>query len=270
MEDRVPLAEGREAEVFLLPDGTVLKLLRDPGAELRTRAEAEACRALRDAGQAAPRIHRLVTLDGRPGLVMDHIEGGTLLAALERRPQTVLTAARAMAQTHAALHRCSAPPALPELNARLRQQILQADPLSDALREPVLDLLDGLPGGDRICHGDLHLDNLLGNWSEPVAIDWGDAARGAATADVARTVLLHQVGTLPSGTSRFFRGLTRAGRGLLCARYLAAYRRERPVDDGELERWRLVRAAARLQEPVADEHAACLDLVERGLRVTGS
>jgi hypothetical protein len=44
--ERELLAQGREAEVFLQADGTVLKLLRDPAPAWRVAAKAAALRSL--------------------------------------------------------------------------------------------------------------------------------------------------------------------------------------------------------------------------------
>ena len=69
------LAEGREAEVFLQPDGTVLKLLRDPGAGDRVAREAAALTALAAGDYPAPTLVRTTTVDGRPGLVTTFVDG---------------------------------------------------------------------------------------------------------------------------------------------------------------------------------------------------
>ena len=46
------------------------------------------------------------------------------------------------------------------------------------------------PDGDRLCHGDFHPMNILGDVSQPVIIDWPDARRGDPAADVCRSYLL--------------------------------------------------------------------------------
>jgi aminoglycoside phosphotransferase (APT) family kinase protein len=146
----------------------------------------------------------------------------------------------------------------------MRQRIVDAEPLPGDLRARALEVLGTLPRGDRLCHGDLHVGNILGPWSAPVVIDWGDP-RGDPAADVARTGLLHRFGALPPGTSLAARALVPVGRRILVSRYLEAYRRRRPVDRQLLERWQIVRAAARLWEPIPEEHPAMLRLLEEGL-----
>jgi aminoglycoside phosphotransferase (APT) family kinase protein len=122
-------------------------------------------------------------------------------------------------------------------------------------------VLDGLPRGDRLCHGDFHLGNLLGSWHRAVVIDWGYAARGDPLGDVAQCLMLHLLGAMPPGIGAFFTSVAKVGRVLLTQRYLAAYRRQEhavPFAQDRLDRWYLVHLAARLGEPVEEEHPAVL------------
>jgi len=255
------LAEGREAEVFLQPDGSVLKLWRDPAAGHRPRRESAALAALRGTACRVPGPRGIVELDGRPGLLMERVDGEDLLSLLGRRPWSVLAVGRAMARAHLALHEPAAPDELPELHDLLRERISDAGPLPDDLRARALARLDELPRGDRICHGDLHPGNMLGSWADPVVIDWGDACRGDPTADVARSELLLQMGELPPGSPLVMRTLARVGRSVLIGTYRAGYRRGRPLDRDRLFRWRTVRAAARLREGIPEEEPRLLRLL---------
>ena len=80
----------------------------------------------------------------------------------------------------------------------------------------------------------------------------------AARWDIARTAVLHRIGEPPPGSSLTIRALATIGRRILLSRYLAADRAQQAMDDGLLERWEVVRAAARLWDPVPDEHPALL------------
>jgi aminoglycoside phosphotransferase (APT) family kinase protein len=269
MEGLVPLAAGREAEVFVRPDGLLVKLVRSPDFAIRVDREAAALRALAGMGHLAPRLEAVVNLDGRPGLVIERVEGVDLLTLLMRRPWRFLSAATTMAHLHAGLHEVVAPASLPELKAELRARIETTAALPSHLATYAVEILDTLPAGDRLCHGDLHPGNVLGTWVAPAAIDWSEASRGHPTADVARTYVLIRFGALPAGTSAPMRALTTAGRGLMTRRYLSVYRRSSAVDLSRLADWIVVRAAARFWEGIEAEYEVLAHVIDRHRRRSG-
>ncbi len=69
----------------------------------------------------------------------------------------------------------SHPDDLPSLRDLVRRKIDTAAELPVELADFALEKLDGLPDGDRLCHGDLHPGNLLLGRDGPAVIDWTDA-----------------------------------------------------------------------------------------------
>jgi len=259
------LAEGREAEIFAWHDGAVLRLLRNPDGRPQLEWEAAAMRAAAAAGVPVPAVHELATVDGRPGLVMERIDGGDLLTDLGRRPWRISPIARITAETQARLHETSAPDAVPDLRENLRRRIETSLLVPEALRPAALNALDALPGGDRLCHNDFHPGNIMLAGDRPVVIDWTNVRRGDPAADVQRTLLMLRLGEPPPGSSALLRALTRVGRRLFAAAYLRAYRRARPIDLRLVDRWELPVAANRLSEGIAEERSRVLALIERNL-----
>lgn len=265
-EPRRLLGSGREAEVFSYGDGTVLKLLRDGVDPARADDEALVLEALESAGYEAPRLRGLVTVEGRRGLVMTRVGSRDLFAALARNPFRLRTVARVLARRQADLHDVIAPDQLPAQHDVVRQRIEAAAAISGNERDALVQLLGGLEGGDRLCHGDLHPGNLVAPLRNPVPIDWGGASRGPPIADVARTQLLLREGVVPDGAPLVLRRLAPVLRRALADQHLRFTRQLRPLDADVLDRWMVVWAAARLAEPVEPEHPALLVRVQAGLR----
>ncbi|MBV8692325.1 MAG: aminoglycoside phosphotransferase family protein [Actinobacteria bacterium] len=264
------LAQGREAEIFLRPDGKVVKVMRFADWGHRVEREQAALQVLHADGLAAPESFGTTIVDGRPGLVMERIEGADFLQLLGRRPYALNRVARTLATQHVAMHRCAAPAALPELRAVLRERIeVGAEGLLPEHAAFALAVLDTLPDGDRLCHGDMHPGNILGSWDAPVVIDWGESTRGNPIGDVARTHLLMRIGKPPPGSSAFINVAAPIGGRILAARYLVAYRKLRPVDDALLRRWQVVRAAARFAEGIEEEVPALRAFLARARRPVG-
>jgi Ser/Thr protein kinase RdoA (MazF antagonist) len=261
-----PLAEGREAQVFVRADGKVVKVMRSANQEARVRREAAALQALADRRHLAPAFVETTEVAGHPALVTERVSGDDLLARLTKKPWLVLKAAGTLGRAHAAVHHHPAPDTLPDLRDELAGRIKSAKALPEHHATAALKRLRALPTGDRLCHGDYHPQNVLGTLKDPVIIDWGDASRGAPTADVARTLLLLRIGELPPDTPAPMRALTAMGRGLLARRYLAVYRRHAVEKPSQLDDWLLVRAAARFNEELEMEYPRLLKLLAESPR----
>jgi len=257
------VAEGREAEMFAWEEGSILRLLREPGAEGRNQGQAAAMEAARSRGVRVPAVLGATTVMGRPGLIMERIEGPDLLTLVGRRPWTVFRVARTCGEVHARLHEVRAPGVIPPLKETLKRRIPAAGPLPTRLAAFALEALDGLPDGDSLCHGDFHPANILMAGDEPVLIDWTNATRGEAAADVARTRMILRLGEPPPGTSFALRALARVGRSLLVTLYLRSYRKVRPLDMAAVKRWETPIAAARLAEGIEEEVPRLLAFLER-------
>ncbi len=117
-------------------------------------------------GYPVPRVEE-ISADGSE-LVMERIDGATMLEALSRRPWTLRRHAAVLAALHNRLHEIPGPQWL--------------DPF--------------LSGGDCLVHLDLHPLNVILSSKGPVLIDWTNAARGAGPADVALTWLVMMAGEI--------------------------------------------------------------------------
>ncbi len=257
------LGEGREAEVHAWGDDAVVKLYR-PGYHGH-QAEAAALSQL-DGRGVAPRLIDVVDSDGRTGLVLERLGGSDMLTLLQRQPWRVVALAHALAEAHLAIHEVQAPVDLPDLRltlaARIEDAALPTHLLSFALR-----VLDGLPTGDRLCHGDYHPGNVLVAAGRVAVIDWANAARGVPEADHARTLLLLRWANPLPGTPLMFRGLIAAGRSLLTRAYARTYRSGSSEPLRQLNSWLTVHVAARLSEGIDVERPKLIGLLDRAWRM---
>jgi Ser/Thr protein kinase RdoA (MazF antagonist) len=255
------LGAGREADVYSCGDAAVLKLYR-PGFGGH-RAEAAALRSLHGQG-IAPELLDVVERDGRTGLVLERFDGPDMLTLLQRQPWRVLSLAGSLATAHLAVHRAAAPPELPDLRQVLAARIQDAV-LPPHLRSFAIRVLETLPDGDRLCHGDYHPGNLLLAADRTAVIDWAGAARGVGEADHARTLLLLRWANPLPGTPLLSRALIAAGRSLLTRSYTRTYRRGAP-SVRQVHSWLLAHAAARLSEGIEAEYATLTGVLDRAHR----
>jgi len=249
--------------MFAWEDGSILRLLREPGAEGRNQGQAAAMEVARSRGVRVPAVLGATTVMGRPGLIMERIDGPDLLTLIGRRPWMVFRIARICGELHARLHEVRAPGVIPPVKETLKRRIPTAGPLPKHLAAFALETLDGLPDGDSLCHGDFHPGNILMAGDEPVLIDWTNATRGDPMADVARTRMMIRLGEAPPGSPFALRALALIGRNLLLSQYLRSYRRARPLDMDAVKRWEIPIAAARLAEGIEEEVPRLLAFLER-------
>jgi aminoglycoside phosphotransferase (APT) family kinase protein len=148
---------GRNADVYDIGGGRVLRRYRDGRDSAAVDREAQIMRHARAHGVPVPEVFEVTGSE----IVMERATGPTMLDVLGRRPWTLRRQARLLARLHATVHQA---PALPGFRAVCG---------------------DEDPGSQVLLHRDLHPMNVILSPAGPVIIDWEGAARGPAMYDVA-------------------------------------------------------------------------------------
>ena len=161
------LAAGRDADIFDYGPGLVLRRSRD-GRSIAHEARIMAY--LHERGYPVPAVEE-VSDDGRE-LVMERIEGMSMVDAIGKAPWSVRRQAKTLARLHKQLHDIPAPDFLP--------------------CAPI-----GL--GDRVVHFDLHPLNVMIGPDGPRVIDWTGASAGEPVLDVGLAWVLMAAGQIPGG-----------------------------------------------------------------------
>lgn len=257
------VGSGRTAEIYEWGEGKIVKLYRDGFPPGEAEFEASLSRVVAATGLPVPQVYETVDVEGQRGVVYERIDGESMLRLLQNQPRRLPALVRQFADTHRRIHDAIAPE-LPSQRDYIQRAIKDTDRLSSAQKSGILRLLDALPAGDHLCHGDYHPDNLLITANHAVVIDWIVARKGNPLADVARTVVVLRTGSLQNASlkDRILLGLAR---GYLIRAYLRRYFAGQAERRAEMQRWIPIMAAARLREVEDDEAPSVLALVERGL-----
>jgi thiamine kinase len=261
------LGHGREAVVYALDDDRVLKVFRNEDAGDRAAAEFAIASMLHAHGLPVALPLEVTSFDGRPALVSRRVRGRDLNATLAAAPWKLPTVAAQLAQVQVEWHRLDAPDVLPALHSIIETRVRSNTALPAGLVDLALRQLSSLPVGDRLCHGNLHLGNVLIDNGRSVLVDCSDASRGDPMAEIAHTLVRYRCARLRAGSPRVATVGSAAGRVAIGPLYLGAYRRLAIVDDALVARWEGVRAVERLAENHRHERRRLIRLAYRRLSV---
>jgi aminoglycoside phosphotransferase (APT) family kinase protein len=223
------VGRGRNADVYDIGNGRVLRRYRDARPVRLVEAEAQVMTQARAAGVPVPEVFDVTGAD----IVMERVAGPTMLQAIAQRPWTAGAQARQLARLHNLVHQVPAA-GLPE--------ILTGPFRGDT--EPVSE-------NDVLLHRDLHPLNVILTATGPTIIDWEGAGPGPAVVDVAMTWVI--VGFSEVSGSSPAAAVTRQVQRAFTRAFLRA---AGPAD----ERWRLDALRHRLADPnVLPSEAARLE-----------
>jgi uncharacterized protein (TIGR02172 family) len=239
------IGKGLTSEVYVCGAGRVLKLYYPWSPRWRAEQEFANTRAVHRVGFPAPEPFELVEIDDRAGIIFERIEGPSLLKVFESKPWQLFRGAKQLAGLHAALHQHIAPPELPLQRDQMNRWITAATTLSEEQLRAARDAVDKLAGGDVVCHGDFHPENILMTARGPVIIDWGVATHGNPIADVARTAALFEWGELPVRLPWHLRVIIKFSRDILRRVYLRHYFKLRGGSVADIEPWRPIQIVGR-------------------------
>ena len=185
------LASGRDCDIYEHGPNTVLRRART-GRSLELEARVMAY--LHGHGYPVPAVEE-VSEDGTD-LVMERVDGPSMVQAIESSPWTVRRQGRLLGDLHRRLHDLAAPDFLPPAP---------------------------IGAGERLVHLDLHPLNVLIGRRGPVVIDWTGASVGDPDVDVALAWALMSGGQIPGG--RTAAALLGVGRRLLVGAFLSRFDR---------------------------------------------
>ncbi len=184
------VGEGRTSTVCAFGDDSVIKIPKSHVPDEWIHLEAAYTEAVRSVGAEAPEVRDLVEIEGRPSIVFERIHGLSMWDVIRSEPDRSEALVDELVGLQRRIHGLALPVGLPDLVARMQSKALAVIGLSSAEQSEAHDLIDELPRGAGVLHGDLHPGNIIVTDDRIVAIDWFDASIGHPLADVLRSTLL--------------------------------------------------------------------------------
>jgi uncharacterized protein (TIGR02172 family) len=251
------------AEIFPWDDGRVLKRFRQDWLAAAEH-EFRIARIAYQQGAQTPQAFEIIRVDERPGIIFERVNGISLLRTLGKQPWQVTRLARQFAALQHTVHRCQAPE-LYAARPALAQVIQERDELTPAMKTALLKLLETLPDGDALLHGDFHPDNVMVTPEKMLIVDWPNAARGCPLADVARTMIMLRIGE-PPDMPPLARLLLIRLRDLFRNTYVRAYFAQSSFPMSDLTPWEPILGAQRLTDNIPGEADQLVQFIQQRLK----
>jgi aminoglycoside phosphotransferase (APT) family kinase protein len=236
------VAAGNVAEVFEW-GSRIIKAYRSPAAKQAAFREAANHAVVEALGLPVPKVWGVHQIGGRWGIVFDRVNGASFAERMREDPTAIPQYLEILARLQARIHVQPADP-LGSLKVRLTTRIARTELLDEPRRQTLLRRLEQMTDGGRLCHGDFHPINVLGQTSNPIVIDWPDACHGDPMADVCRSYLLLKLHAEEISDP-----------------YLDAYCRIGDIQRDKILDWLPYVAAARLAEDVPHDFDRLLEII---------
>ena len=181
------IGEGAFADVHAWAPGQVVKLFKAGVPRRVSWHEARMTRAVFAAGAPAPEVFDEVTVEGRFGVVLQRLDGPTLLQLSRSGAMTPEQTGAILATLAISVHVTAPPPdVLPLRDTEAGSSRLSGGIVPEHIATGTLTLIERLAPGDGLCHGDLHPGNVIMTADGPRIIDWLCALRASAVFEIAR------------------------------------------------------------------------------------
>jgi uncharacterized protein (TIGR02172 family) len=189
------IGTGNTANVYEWEEGKVIKLFYKGYPTEAVEREFQNAVAIKNMDFAKPKVYEIIFCEERMGIIYDRVEGESLLDWVMRTGE-VQECAEYMAKLHKPILQNTISN-VSNYKEFLKSNILTSPSANSKKREEVLKMLDKLPDGNTLCHGDFHPGNILISDGHTMVIDFMNVCHGDFLYDVARTVFLVEYTPVP-------------------------------------------------------------------------
>jgi len=208
------IGEGGCSEVFEIGNNQIIKLVKgNTSIEAVRREYLNNCIAW-ERGLSVPQPFDFIEVDGRPGIIVEHIIGETIMerffkqavnsiSNVDNQDDDIRLTAQQLHKVHNTLVVGNE---LPSQRTVIKSSIMSVNYLSEQEKEHVISLIDSLPSKLCMCHGDPNPGNIIiKNDGKAVLIDWMNATIGNPEADIAEYIIMIRYAVLPSNFPENFK-----------------------------------------------------------------
>ena len=184
-----------------------------------------------------PKLLEVTKIDGRWGLVSEHIEGTPLNKLMEEHPEKEEEYLNLFVDTQMKILSNSVP-LLNRIKDKFRRKLSNAVNIDENTRYELMQRLEGMKNHTKLCHGDFNPSNvIIKENGEVYVIDWSHVTQGNASADAARTFLLFSI----------------EGKNELAEKYINLFSEKSGITKANIQRWIPIVAATQMTKGREEE-----------------
>ncbi len=266
---------GATAGVYAYDTDKIIKIFNRHHTLERVEEEYKNCHAVEQTDLPVPKNYGICQvlgsgndkLDGCYAYIQERLRGISIMNKIMENPAIEACSGliNDMVKLQVKMHSIEADAlGLRDQKSVLKLYISWAPLLSEEEKARISAILDSLPTGNRICHGDYHMDNIILTDRGPVCFDWCDVTCGNPMADLARSLLIFKCEGMPDSIPREVVELTIKMRSVCWDFYINAYEQFGGTIEN-LEEWLAVVATARLFCEIDDNKISMVRVVREYL-----
>lgn len=232
-----PIAERKTKTVYKDSDKTIKLFVENYSkADILNEALNQA-RVEEGTTLNVPKLLEVTRIDGRWGLVSEHIEGTPLNKLMEEHPEKEEEYLNLFVDTQMKILSNSVP-LLNRIKDKFRRKLSNAINIDENTRYELMQRLEGMKNHTKLCHGDFNPSNvIIKENGEVYVIDWSHVTQGNASADAARTFLLFSI----------------EGKSELAEKYINLFSEKSGITKANIQRWIPIVAATQMTKGKEEE-----------------
>lgn len=232
-----PIAERKTKTVYKDSDKTIKLFVENYSkADILNEALNQA-RVEEGTALNVPKLLEVTKIDGRWGLVSEHIEGIPLNKLMEEYPEKEEEYLNLFVDTQIKILSNSVP-LLNRIKDKFRRKLSNAVNIDENTRYELMQRLEGMKNHTKLCHGDFNPSNvIIKENGEVYVIDWSHVTQGNASADAARTFLLFSI----------------EGKSELAEKYINLFSEKSGITKANIQRWIPIVAATQMTKGKEEE-----------------
>ena len=232
-----PIAERKTKTVYKDNDKTIKLFVENYSkADILNEALNQA-RVEEGTTLNVPKLLEVTRIDGRWGLVSEHIEGTPLNKLMKEHPEKEEEYLNLFVDTQIKILSNSVP-LLNRIKDKFRRKLSNAVNIDENTRYELMQRLEGMKNHTKLCHGDFNPSNvIIKENGEVYVIDWSHVTQGNASADAARTFLLFSI----------------EGKSELAEKYINLFSEKSGITKANIQRWIPIVAATQMTKGKEEE-----------------